>query len=56
MTRVFAPIKRHYGIVVCGGGAILIAMGVLMWTGEWTILNTQAQQGLSALGINFAGI
>ena len=56
MTRVFAPIRRHYGVVVCGGGAILIAMGILMWTGEWTILNSQAQQGLSALGINFAGI
>jgi cytochrome c-type biogenesis protein len=56
MTRVFAPIKRHYGLVIGIGGAILVAMGVLMWTGEWTILNTQAQHGLSALGINFIGI
>jgi cytochrome c-type biogenesis protein len=56
MTRIFAPIKRHYGIVIGVGGAILIAMGILMWTGEWTILNTQAQRGLSALGINFIGI
>ena len=31
-------------------------MGVLIWTGEWTILNTQAQKRLSALGINFIGI
>jgi cytochrome c-type biogenesis protein len=56
MTRVFAPIKRHYGVVIAVGGAILIAMGILMWTGEWTILNTQAQHGLSAIGINFIGI
>ena len=56
MTRLFGPIKRHYGVIVFGGGAVLIAMGVLMWTGEWTILNQQAQNGLSALGINFVGI
>jgi cytochrome c-type biogenesis protein len=56
MTRLFAPIKRHYGVIVFGGGAILVAMGILMLTGEWTILNTQAQNGLSALGINFSGI
>jgi len=56
MTRLFGPIKRHYGVIVFGGGAILIAMGVLIWTGEWSILNTQAQNGLSSLGINFAGI
>ena len=56
MTRLFAPIKRHYGVIVFAGGAILVAMGVLMWTGEWTILNQQAQQGLSSLGINFVGI
>jgi len=56
MTRLFAPIKRHYGVIVLAGGAILVAMGVLMWTGEWTILNTKAQEGLSAIGINFSGI
>jgi cytochrome c-type biogenesis protein len=56
MTRLFGSIKRHYGVIVFGGGAVLIAMGVLMWTGEWTILNEQAQNGLSALGINFVGI
>ena len=56
MTRLFAPIKRHYGVIVFGGGAVLVAMGILMVTGEWTVLNTQAQNGLSALGINFSGI
>jgi hypothetical protein len=35
---------------------VLIAMGVLMWTGEYTWLNTQAQNGLHAVGINFIGI
>jgi cytochrome c-type biogenesis protein len=56
MTRLFGAVKRHYGVIVAAGGAILIAMGVLMWTGEWTFLNTQAQNGLNAIGINFIGI
>ncbi len=56
MTRLFSFVKRHYGVIIGLGGAILIAMGVLIWTGDWTILNTQAQNGLSALGIHFIGI
>jgi cytochrome c-type biogenesis protein len=56
MTRLFARVKRHYGAIVFTGGAVLIAMGVLIWTGELSILNSQAQSGLSSLGINIAGI
>ena len=56
MTTAFGWVKRHYGLIVFTGGAVLIAMGVMMWTGELTILNTQAQSALSSLGINFIGI
>jgi cytochrome c-type biogenesis protein len=56
MTLVFGWVKRHYGVIVACGGAVLIAMGVLMWTGELTWLNTQAQSGLQALGINIFSI
>jgi cytochrome c-type biogenesis protein len=56
MTRVFAAVKRHYTIVVFFGGAVLIAMGVLIWTNELAVLNTQAENGLSSLGINFFNI
>ena len=56
MTTVFSWVKRHYGLIVFTGGAVLIAMGVLMWTGELSVLNTQAQNGLNSLGINFIGI
>jgi len=54
MTVVFAAVKRHFPTVIVIGGAVLIAMGVLIWTGQFTILNTQAQTGLQGLGINFA--
>ena len=32
---------------------MLIAMGVLVWTGELFQINIQAQQALDSLGINF---
>jgi cytochrome c-type biogenesis protein len=54
MTTVFSWVKRHYGVIVFTGGAVLIAMGVLMWTGELSVLNAQAQSGLNSLGINVA--
>ena len=38
-TTAFAVIKRHYPVVIGTGGAVLIAMGILMWTGEFTTLN-----------------
>jgi len=56
MTRLFAVVKRHYTAVVAVGGAVLIAMGVLIWTNELNILNTQAQSALQSLGINFANV
>ena len=53
MTTAFAVVKRHYQAIVATGGAILIAMGILIWTGELTQLNIEAQKGLSELGLDF---
>jgi cytochrome c-type biogenesis protein len=53
MTMAFAVVKRHYQAIVATGGAILIAMGVLIWTGELTQLNVEAQRLLSELGLDF---
>jgi cytochrome c-type biogenesis protein len=52
MTTAFAAVKRHYGVVMGAGGAILIAMGILILTGGFTDLNIQAQKWTSDLGIN----
>jgi cytochrome c-type biogenesis protein len=35
------------------GGAVLIAMGVLVFTGELFRLNVEAQRFLDGIGINF---
>lgn len=52
MTTAFAVVRRHYGVVIGVGGAILVAMGVLILTGEFTQLNIEAQKLTSDLGIN----
>ena len=50
MTTAFTVVKRHYQLIVAVGGVILIAMGILIWTGELTRLNIEAQSWLSELG------
>jgi cytochrome c-type biogenesis protein len=53
MTAAFAALKRHYRAIMAAGGAVLIAMGVLIWTGELFQLNIEAQRFLDRLGLNF---
>jgi cytochrome c-type biogenesis protein len=53
MTTAFAVVKRHYQLIVATGGVILIAMGVLIWTGQLTQLNGEAQRWMSELGLEF---
>jgi cytochrome c-type biogenesis protein len=52
-TRAFGFFKRHYGAIQLGSGAVLVAMGVLVLTGELFRLNIQAQQFLDDVGLNF---
>jgi cytochrome c-type biogenesis protein len=53
MTTAFSVIKRHYQAIVAVGGLILIAMGILIVTGEFKQLNIEAQNWLSNLGLDF---
>ena len=53
MTTAFEVVKRHYGAIMATGGAILIAMGVLVYTDELFRLNIEAQQFLDEFGLNF---
>jgi cytochrome c-type biogenesis protein len=52
MTEVFDAVKRHYAAIVAVGGAILIAMGVLILTGEFFQLNIEAQKLTNELGLD----
>lgn len=48
-TSALAVVKRHYPVVIGAGGAVLIGMGVLMWTGEFTQLNITVSHWLQTL-------
>jgi len=51
-TSAFGAIKRHYRLIVAGGGAILIAMGILILSGGFTDLNRWALDLTNDLGLN----
>jgi len=50
-TSALAVVKRHYPVVIGVGGAVLIGMGVLIWTGEFTQLNITVNHWLQTLGL-----
>ena len=55
-TRSFAAfrwLRDRYLIITGISGAVLIAMGILLFTGELTTLNVKAQDALDGLGLNF---
>ena len=43
-------VKRHFQAVIVVGGVVLIGMGVLIWSGQLTILNAHAQSALDSVG------
>jgi cytochrome c-type biogenesis protein len=51
-TSAFGTLRRHYRLIVAGGGAILIAMGVLILSGGFTDLNRWALEVTNDLGLN----
>jgi cytochrome c-type biogenesis protein len=53
MTTAFAVVKRHYQAIVASGGVILIAMGVLIWTGQLFQLNIEVQGWAESAGLDF---
>src|SRR4051794_30090336 len=52
-TAAFRWLRDRYLIITGLSGAVLIAMGILLITGDLTELNLKAQQALDGLGINF---
>lgn len=53
MSTAFAWVKHHYGLIVGAGGLVLVAMGVLIWTGEFFQLNARVQSWMNDLGLDF---
>jgi cytochrome c-type biogenesis protein len=51
VTTALNVIKRHYPVVIGTGGVILVGMGVLIWTGQFTVLNIHVDHWLNTLGL-----
>jgi cytochrome c-type biogenesis protein len=51
VTAALNVVKRHYPVVIITGGAVLMAMGALIWTGEFTQLNITINHWLQSLGL-----
>jgi len=54
-TAAFRWLRDRYLIVTAVSGVVLVAMGVLLFTGELTQLNIEAQQALDSVGLNIFG-
>jgi cytochrome c-type biogenesis protein len=52
-TTAFEFVKRHYAAIMATGGVVLVAMGILVFTGELTRLNNDLLEMLDGAGIDF---
>ncbi len=50
-TAALRVVRRHYPLVIGAGGVVLIGMGILIWTGEFTQLNITVNHWLQSLGL-----
>jgi cytochrome c-type biogenesis protein len=55
-TNALGVVKRHFPVVIAVGGAVMIVLGLLILTGEFTILNSKAQALTSELGLPSSSI
>jgi len=56
MTNALAVVKRHFPVLIGVGGAVMIVLGVLILTGEFTVLNTEANKLLQGTGLDVSGV
>jgi len=56
MTNALTVVKRHFPVIIAVGGAVMITLGVLILTGEFTILNNQANTLLQGTGLDVSGV
>ena len=56
MTSALAVVKRHFPVIIAVGGAVMVVLGVLILTGEFTILNAQANELLQGTGLDVSKV
>jgi cytochrome c-type biogenesis protein len=56
MTDALTVVKRHFPVIVALGGMVMIVLGLLILTGEFTVLNAKANTLLQGTGLNVSNI
>lgn len=56
MAGALAFIKRHFPVVIAVGGVVMVGLGILILTGEFTTLNAQANKMLQGTGLDVSGV
>jgi cytochrome c-type biogenesis protein len=56
MTSALAVVKRHFPVIIGVGGLVMIVLGLLILTGEFTILNNKASELTQELGLPSSSI
>jgi hypothetical protein len=56
MTGALAVVKRHFPVMIAIGGVVMIVLGVLIVTGEFTVLNAEANKLLQGTGLDVSGV
>ena len=56
MTNALAVVKRHFPVIIAVGGLVMIALGLLILTGEFTVLNAKANTLLQGTGLNVSSV
>ena len=51
MTRALSFVRGHFPLIIGAGGVVLIALGLLIITGEFTVLNAQANSVIQGTGL-----
>lgn len=52
MTTALGVVKRHFPLIIAFGGAVMILLGLLIVTGEFTVLNSRASELTGELGLS----
>lgn len=55
-SNALGAVKRHFPLVIASGGVVMIALGLLIVSGEFTILNSQANSLLHGTGLDVSGV
>ncbi len=56
MTDALGVVKRHFPVIIGIGGAVMIVLGALIVSGEFTVLNSQANTWLQGTGLDVSGV